>query len=104
MVSLGSFGAPYFRDGHMQGPTLTDSIFNTLPMFNVTQSADTGRSFTSQETTGLKAAICIEALRLCSNEQLKRKQRHQISRDPKINFFEPNAVIGWNWFQADNLA
>lgn len=67
------FGTPYFHDAQMQGPMLKDSIFNTLPLFNVTLSADTGRPFTAQETASLNLAIRTEAMRIYSNELLQRK-------------------------------
>lgn len=93
---LGAFGTPYFHDAQMQGPTLTDSIFNTLPLFNMTLSADTGRPFTTQETASLNQAIRTEVLRLYTNELSQRKNQlfFRVGEHQRCNSFnEPGSFI-----------
>ena len=96
MFPLGAFGTPYFHDAQMQGPTLTDSIFNTLPLFNMTLSADTGRPFTTQETASLNQAIRTEVLRLYTNELSQRKNQlfFRVGEHQRCNSFnEPGIFI-----------
>ena len=76
MFPLGEFGTPYFRNNKVEGPTLTDGVVATFSLFNVTLSADSGRSFSGQESVNLRWAVRTEAARLYSDELHQRK--HQL--------------------------